>query len=139
MTRSTNMALALQDRPTHLRTVRRAGHLRLVVPTDQAPVRANRAISQPSRRSAATYFRRRLAVGLVLVALVGGGFVATRAQANGEVLTPVEQRYVIAQDGDNLWAIAERIAPTGNIPEIVDQLAVLNGTSLRVGQVVLIP
>ena len=78
-------------------------------------------------------------VGLFVVALVGGGFVATRAQANGEVSTPVAQRYVIAQEGDNLWAIAERIAPTGNIPDIVDQLEALNGTSLRIGQVVLIP
>ena len=46
---------------------------------------------------------------------------------------------MIAQEGDNLWAIAERIAPAGNIPDIVDQLEQLNGTSLRVGQVVLIP
>jgi len=135
------MALALQHHPTHLRTVRRAGHLRLVEPAELAPIRTGRSANQPARRTvgAATYFRRRLAVGLILVALVGGGFVATRAQANGEVTTPVEQRYVIAQDGDNLWAIAERIAPSGNIPEIVDQLALLNGTSLRVGQVVLIP
>ena len=135
------MALALQHHPTHLRTVRRAGHLRLVVPAEASPAPARHVSHSTSARgaSAATYFRRRLAVGLLLVALVGGGFVATRAQANGDVSTPVEQRYVIAQDGDNLWAIAERIAPTGNIPDIVDQLAALNGTSLRVGQVVLIP
>ena len=135
------MALALQDHPAHRRTARRASHLRLVLPAEQAPVRASRAVSPPAprRRSTATYFRRRLAVGLVLVALAGSYNVATRAQANGDISTPVEQRYVIAQDGDNLWAIAERIAPTGNIPDIVDQLEALNGTSLRVGQVVLIP
>jgi hypothetical protein len=127
------MALALQQHPTHLRSARRGSHLRLVVPGEAALAQARRGVSR------ATYFRRRLVVGLFLVALVGGGFVATRAQANGEVATPVEQRYVIAQEGDNLWAIAERIAPTGNIPDIVDQLEVLNGTSLRVGQVVLIP
>jgi len=127
------MALALQHQPSHLRTARRGGHLRLVIPGEVTPIPARRGVSK------STYFRRRLAVGLVLVALVGGGFVATRAQANGEITTPVEQRYVIAQEGDNLWAIAERIAPTGNIPDIVDQLEALNGTSLRVGQVVLIP
>ncbi|MFM8868391.1 MAG: hypothetical protein ACKOFZ_08960 [Ilumatobacteraceae bacterium] len=128
------MALALQQHPTHPRSTRsRGSHLRLVIPGESAVAPSRRAVSK------STYFRRRLAVGLMLVALVGGGIAATRAQANGEVDTPVEQRYVIAQDGDNLWAIAERIAPTGNIPEIVDQLASLNGTSLRVGQVVLIP
>ena len=128
------MALALQQYPAHSRSRRHRGnHLRLVTPGESA--------SMPSRRvvSKSTYFRRRLAVGLLLVVLVGGGFVATRAQANGEIATSVEQRYVIAQEGDNLWAIAERIAPSGNIPDIVDQLEILNGTSLRVGQVVLIP
>jgi hypothetical protein len=106
------------------------------------PIRRGTSPTSTSARRGAsklTYFRRRLMVGLFMVALVGGGFVATRAQANGEVSTPVEQRYVIAQEGDNLWAIAERIAPTGNIPDIVDQLEALNGTSLRIGQVVLIP
>lgn len=127
------MALALQHQPAHLRPVRRGSHLRLVVPGEVTRITARRGVSK------STYFRRRLAVGLILVALVGGGFAATRAQANGEITTPVEQRYVIAQEGDNLWAIAERIAPTGNIPDIVDQLEALNGTSLRVGQVVLIP
>lgn len=127
------MALALQHQPSRLRTARRGSHLRLVIPGEVTPIPARRGVSK------STYFRRRLAVGLILVALVGGGFVATRAQANGEITTPVEQRYVIAQEGDNLWAIAERIAPTGNIPDIVDQLEALNGTSLRVGQVVLIP
>jgi hypothetical protein len=128
------MALALQQHPTHLRTRRHRGnHLRLVLPGEATITPARRVVSK------STYFRRRLMVGFFLVALVGGGFVATRAQANGEVNTPIEQRYVIAQEGDNLWAIAERIAPTGNIPDIVDQLEMLNGTSLRVGQVVLIP
>jgi hypothetical protein len=127
------MALALQQHPTHLRSARRGNHLRLVVPGEATRTPAHRGVSK------STYFRRRLGVGLFSVALIGGGFAATRAQANGEVNTPVEQRYVIAQEGDNLWAIAERIAPSGNIPDIVDQLEVLNGTSLRVGQVVLIP
>ena len=138
------MALALQHQPTHLRSARRGSHLRLVVPGEAATMPIRRGTSPTSTRarrgvSKLTYFRRRLMVGLFMVALVGGGFVATRAQANGEVSTPVAQRYVIAQEGDNLWAIAERIAPTGNIPDIVDQLEALNGTSLRIGQVVLIP
>ena len=142
------MALALQQHPTHLRQAgkrrHQAHHLRLVVPGEATTHPAHRGRSRLStssrhRVSTLTYFRRRLAVGLLLVALVGGGFVATRAQANGDVTTAVDQRYVIAQEGDNLWAIAERIAPAGNIPDIVDQLEQLNGTSLRVGQVVLIP
>jgi hypothetical protein len=77
---------------------------------------------------------------LALFVVMFGAIFATRTLAShGGPANSAMERYVIAQEGDHLWSIAERISPTGNIPDIVDQLAALNGTSLRVGQVVLIP
>jgi hypothetical protein len=38
-----------------------------------------------------------------------------------------------------LWAIARRVAPEGNIAELVEQLVVLNGDAIQVGQQVRIP
>lgn len=130
------MAIALNQYPTRIHRPSRARHLRLVDPVDPTPV----APSRPRVASRATYVRRRLFVGVAVVALAVGAVVASRALADGApVAGPTTERYVVAQEGDNLWSIAERINPSGNIPQLVDQLADLNGTSLRVGQVVLIP
>ena len=133
------MAIALHQPPTRLHRPRQARHLRLVAPVDPVdptPV----APTRPRAARRATYLRRRLFVGLAVVGVVMGAVFASRVVASSEpVATPVSERYLIAQEGDNLWSIAERIDPSGNIPQIVDQLAALNGTSLRVGQVVLIP
>ncbi len=133
------MAIALHQPPTRLYRPSRARHLRLVAPVDPVdptPV----APARPRAASRATYVRRRMFVGLAVVMVIMGAVFVSRALASSEPLASVvSERYVIAQEGDNLWSIAERINPSGNIPQIVDQLAALNGTSLRVGQVVLIP
>lgn len=133
------MAIALHQPLTRLYRPSRARHLRLVVPVDPidpTPI----SPSRPRVASRATYVRRRLFVGLIIATVAMGAVFASRGLASSEsVASPVSARYVVAQDGDNLWSIAERINPSGNIPQIVDQLAALNGTSLRVGQVVLVP
>jgi Tfp pilus assembly protein FimV len=46
---------------------------------------------------------------------------------------------VVAQSGDTLWAIANRIAPQANTSDLVDELVRMNGDSISVGQRVLIP
>jgi Tfp pilus assembly protein FimV len=51
----------------------------------------------------------------------------------------VEPRTVIAQPGDTLWAIAQRVAPQANISELVDELVRLNGDAIVAGQLVRIP
>jgi nucleoid-associated protein YgaU len=46
---------------------------------------------------------------------------------------------VIAESGDTLWAIAQRIAPNTKITEVVDQLVLMNGDQITTGQLVRIP
>ena len=121
------MALALD----HLPVQRRAPHLRLVEPLDPTPLGV-------SRVSRATYARRRVTVVAFVLLVVVGLMFASRAQAN-DVQTSAAPHYVIAQEGDTLWRIAERIAPQAPVSDVVDALAQLNGTSIRVGQVILIP
>jgi len=38
-----------------------------------------------------------------------------------------------------LWEIARRIAPTGNISNLVDELVRINGADLQVGQIIRVP
>ena len=45
----------------------------------------------------------------------------------------------MAQPGDTLWSIGERIAPNAPISEVVDQLVRLNGTAITSGQLIRIP
>ncbi|MEJ6514422.1 MAG: LysM peptidoglycan-binding domain-containing protein [Acidimicrobiia bacterium] len=156
------MALALNPQPQTRQNVRPARHLYLVPELDPTPVGAYRPASRPvvrpaARRSAqhpsmanttsvATYQRRRLvvmvAVMLVLGVVIAGviGATGTTAQADqavaGQAIAP---RTVIAQPGDTLWAIARRVAPQGNISELVDQLVRINGDAIVAGQLVRIP
>ena len=129
------MALALHHTHPVSRPVRtRAPHLRLM-PTP-AP------ISLP-KVSAATYRRRRL-VTMATIALVGalafGVLSGSQAEAGFTGSAAASSpRFVIAQSGDTLWAIARRVAPQGNIAELVEQLVVLNGDTIQVGQQVRIP
>ena len=80
-------------------------------------------------------------VGLAVVAAVAlGGLFGARAAADAVTAgRPTEPVYVIAEPGDTLWSIAARIAPNASITEVVDQLVVLNGTSITAGQAVRIP
>jgi len=96
--------------------------------------------------SVATFQRRRLVVlvaaMLVLGVVIAGviGATGTSAQADQAVVGQlVEPRTVIAQPGDTLWAIAQRVAPQANISELVDELVRLNGDAIVAGQLVRIP
>jgi nucleoid-associated protein YgaU len=96
--------------------------------------------------SVATYQRRRLVVlvaaMLVLGVVIAGviGTTGTSAQADQAVAgQSVEPRTVVAQPGDTLWAIAQRVAPQANVSELVDELVRLNGDAIVAGQLVRIP
>ena len=80
-------------------------------------------------------------VGVAVVAAVAlGGLLGARAAADSvSAGRPAEPLYVIAEPGDTLWSIAARIAPNASITEVVDQLVVLNGTSITAGQAVRVP
>ena len=161
------MALALNHQTTSRQTttrqhVRPARHLYLVPELDPTPVGAYRPVSRPASRpaarrsaqhpsmfsapSVATYQRRRLVVlvsamlflGVVIAGVIG--VTGTTAQADQAVAgQSVEPRTVVAQPGDTLWAIAQRVAPQANISDLVDELVRMNGDAIVAGQLVRIP
>lgn len=102
------------------------------------PVPSVRSVA--ARRTDRVYRRRRIAVGLIVAFLVASGFLVSSAVANtptyGDVSVP---HTVIARPGDNLWVIARRLAPTGDITSLVEELVRLNGDQIAVGQFVRIP
>lgn len=115
-----------------------------VQPTRSHHGRVRPAPVRRVREPRGVYARRRLAVGFATLALLAAAFAAflsltnTGASADGAGMR-VPTRYVVAQPGDTLWAIAERIAPNGDTIRLVEQLAFLNGPSIAVGQVVFLP
>ena len=163
------LALNHQTTPRQTTTrqhVRPARHLYLVPELDPTPVGAYRPASRPASRpaarrsaqhpslatnaasapSVATYQRRRLVVmvsamlflGVVIAGVIG--VTGTTAQADQAVAgQSVEPRTVVAQPGDTLWAIAQRVAPQANISDLVDELVRMNGDAIVAGQLVRIP
>ena len=103
------------------------------------------AQSGPRRVPAGAFRRRRIAVIVFSLFVVASGALATTALADnpsGGSPTGLYQgvpRTVIAAPGDSLWNIARRIAPTGNISSLVEQLVRLNGEQVSVGQIIRIP
>ena len=101
------------------------------------------AAPRRSRASEQVYRRRRIVVAAVSALAAGtfgfmvlGGSATANQPGVGNTNTPTE---VVVQQGDTLWAIARRVAPTGNIANLVDELVRLNGADLHVGQVIRIP
>lgn len=97
----------------------------------------------PTRVSAAVFRRRRRVVGTALAVAVASMVtiaMGTSAIANepgvGNQNVP---RAIVVQQGDTLWEIARRIAPTGNISNLVDELVRINGADLQVGQIIRVP
>jgi hypothetical protein len=92
-----------------------------------------------TRSKRAVYMRRRL-----IAASLGLGIVLTAAHAGlalgGSTTTPGRSPHpqivkFVVQQGDTLWSIAERIAPSSDPRRVVDDLAAQLGTSdLQVGQ-----
>lgn len=86
------------------------------------------------------YARRRAAVAVVLGLAIGGGLFARGAVAERPHSGGIEMpRSVVAVQGDTLWAIAHRLAPQGNVMDLVDRLVELNGAEIAAGQVIRIP
>ena len=123
----------------------------IIDPLHIPALRPQRAVSRPRvqgtsqarRPDASVYRRRRLVVGTavaVAVASMVAIAMGTSAVANepgvGNQAVP---RAVVVQQGDTLWEIARRIAPTGNISNLVDELVRINGADLQVGQIIRIP
>jgi LysM repeat protein len=90
-----------------------------------------------------TYRRRRAVVALAfLTVALALSFALPNtlvAAEQGEVANAVSQKYVVAQTGDTLWSIAQRVDPYGNITLLVDQLVIINGGTVTPGQKILLP
>lgn len=116
----------------HGRTVSSRSGLRVIRATDY------RSHGSSRRRPSVAVM---MLVGVAVVAAVAlGGLFGARAAADSVTAgRPAEPLYVIAEPGDTLWSIAARIAPNASITEVVDQLVVLNGTSITAGQAVRVP
>ena len=105
---------------------------------------SNRGVTRRTINNMAPVYRRRRAMVSFILAILAVGvsfaMLDTSAVADqptvGDLVTP---RMVIAQPGDTLWAIAQRISPQGNITELVDQLVLMNGDMITPGQQIRIP
>jgi hypothetical protein len=103
-----------------------------------------------ARVSPATYWRRRLLVGLLAL---GVSVVAARAGValGGSPLAAPERRpassapthpapAVVVRPGDTLWSIASRLAPDEDPRPLVDDLVAARGTAaLQPGERILLP
>jgi LysM repeat protein len=105
-----------------------------------ATSRSHRSAKHVSIR---TYRRRRAVVALAfLTVALALSFALPNtlvAAEQGEVANAVSQKYVVAQTGDTLWSIAQRVDPYGNITLLVDQLVIINGGTVTPGQKILLP
>ena len=153
----------LPERKPPMATIVFAGQLQPTTRRATAPARGSRAAQLgadarygTSRRAAIhtaartreiqrVYRRRRtgavatvaavaLAAVISVFSLFGGSAMA--GDTAGRDLAP---KYVVAQPGDTLWSIGQRIAPNASITEVVDELVRLNGTSIASGQLIRIP
>ncbi len=98
------------------------------------------------RPTAQVYVRRRLLVGLVLVAFVvagwfGAGSVrATRGGAPAAAAAVRPAVTYVVQPGDSLWSIAEAHHGDISLTAYVDMLVGRNGgATIQVGQALLLP
>jgi LysM repeat protein len=78
--------------------------------------------------------------GLIWLAIVGHAQAASQVKAGVPAASSV--RRIVVEPGETLWGIAVKFDPSVDprvvIPEIVD-LNLLSGTSIQVGQVLLVP
>lgn len=90
-----------------------------------------------------TYRRRRAVIALAFLTFaLALSFIlpdTSVAAEQGEVVSVVAQKYVVALTGDTMWSIAQRVDPYGNITRLVDQLVIINGGTVTPGQKILLP
>ena len=95
------------------------------------------------RVTSRTYLRRRVVVVLAFLTFaLALSFILPDTSAGaeqGEVASVVSQKHIVAQTGDTLWSIAQRVDPYGNITLLVDQLVIINGGTVTPGQKILLP
>jgi len=139
------VAATYAERPRHLRLVTAEefeGRAHTVTGSGRAA----------GRSADLTYLRRRLvAVGLVVLFLVGlglalgrassqraGGFVGSGADAADTL--PIAQREYVVQPGDTLWKIARALQPEGDVRPLVYELGkARGGAPLRAGERIVMP
>ncbi len=97
-------------------------------------------LGRPPRVSAATYWRRRLAValGAVIVVLIAGqagaALRSTPLEAPGR---PPSVSRTVVRSGDSLWTVAGRVAPNRDPRAVVDELeAARHGAPLLAGETI---
>lgn len=97
-------------------------------------------VTRSARPGQNVYARRRAVVAVVIGLAIGGGFFARGAVASDAPRGGIQMpRTVVAVQGDTLWAIAHRLAPKGNVMDLVDRLVELNGAEIVAGQVIRVP
>lgn len=75
---------------------------------------------------------------LAFAAMLG----ASDAQASLENADPASFEYVVAEPGDSLWSLANRVAPGADARDVIYDIMRLNqmeGSGLMVGQEIAIP
>jgi len=111
------------------------------------PTTRRTAIRQAAhtRQLQRVYRRRRLGAMFAITAVAAAVLLSmfslfgASAAADGSAGRSAAPKYVVAQPGDTLWSIGERIAPNAPISEVVDHLVRLNGTAITSGQLIRIP
>ena len=95
------------------------------------------------RGMARTRVRKRRAVVLVTLAVVGGAWAGPVARAvSGPDVHRVSRATYVVRPGDSVWDIAERVAPGTDPRPIVDAIVASNDVdpgSLTPGQTLVIP
>lgn len=99
---------------------------------------ATREVKRVYRRRRIGLFASLVVIGAIALVSVFSVF-GTKAAADSSVGRANAPKYIVAQPGDTLWSIGERIAPNASISEVVDELVRLNGTSIANGQLIRIP
>lgn len=77
-------------------------------------------------------------VVLVLSSIFGGTVAASTSQ-----ISTIDTSAVVVKAGESLWQIAQRVDPSSDPRDVMEQIAELNGfdsgTHLQVGQVIQVP
>ena len=126
---------------------RQKAHLLLLGSLDEPGDSPQRHAARPTAR---VHGARRFLPGVVtLIALVGLWFGAGALAAVGRSMPSATQKGLLKVDGgyayvvrpgDTLWSIATRLVPSADPRPLVDRLAAeLHGTTLRPGEVIVVP